>query len=45
MKSKALRPSYQRVKKLQSMSEGFTISHIPSEQNKEADKLANRAFK
>lgn len=44
VKKQALKPLYQRVKELQSQFEGFTIRHIPRQQNKEADKLANRAL-
>ena len=44
VKNAALRPLYQRVKQLQSLLEGFTITHIPREQNTEADKLANVAL-
>ncbi len=45
VKKEALKPLYQRVKQLQSSLGSFTIKHIPRRQNKEADKLANRAFK
>ena len=44
VKKAALKPLYQRVKELQNRLEGFTIRHIPRQQNKEADKLANRAL-
>lgn len=40
----ALRPLYQQVKQLQGLLEGFTITHIPRQQNAEADNLANRAI-
>lgn len=40
-----LRPLYQRVKQLQSKLKGFKIKHIPRQQNREADKLANAALK
>ena len=40
-----LRPLYQRVKQLQSSLKGFKIKHIPRQQNREADKLANAALK
>ena len=44
VKKAALKPLYQQVKGLQGRLEGFTIRHIPRQQNKEADKLANRAM-
>ncbi len=44
VKKPALKPLYQRVKQLQCLLEGFTITHIPREQNTEADRLANRAL-
>ncbi len=40
----ALKPLYERVKHLQGLLEGFTIVHIPREQNIEADRLANNAL-
>jgi len=45
VKNAALKPLYQRVKQLQGCLQSFTIKHIPRQQNIEADKLANRAFK
>lgn len=45
VRKEALRPLYQRVKELQSRLEGFTIKHIPRQQNREADKLANAALR
>lgn len=45
VKNAALKPLYQRVKQLLSRLESFTINHIPREQNKEADRLANAALK
>ncbi len=42
VKKATLKPLYQEVKKLQSRLEGFTITHIPRQQNREADKLANK---
>ena len=39
-----LKPLHQKVKQLQSSLEEFTITHIPREQNKEADRLANKAL-
>ena len=44
VKKAALKPLYQRVKQLQSGLESFTINHIPRQQNKEADRLANMAL-
>ena len=40
-----LRPLYERVKQLQSSLKGFKIKHIPRQQNREADKLANAALR
>lgn len=40
-----LRPLYERVKQLQGKLKGFKIKHIPRQQNREADKLANAALK
>lgn len=45
VKNTALKPLYQRVKQLLSRLESFTINHIPREQNKEADSLANAALR
>lgn len=45
VRKEALRPLYQRVKQLQSRLEGFTVRHIPRQQNREADKLANAALR
>jgi ribonuclease HI len=39
-----LRPLYQKVVQLAGLLESFTITHIPREQNREADRLANRAL-
>jgi len=44
VKKATLKPLYQQVKQLQGSLEGFTISHIPRQQNTEADKLANKAL-
>jgi len=44
VKKAALKPLYQQVKQLQGLLEGFTINHIPRQQNIEADKLANIAL-
>ncbi len=45
VKKASLKPLYQQVKQLQSQLEDFTITHIPREQNTEADRLANIALK
>lgn len=45
VKNAALKPLYQQVKHLQGLLEGFTITHIPRQQNKEADNLANMALR
>ena len=44
VKKATLKPLFQQVKQLQNSLEGFTITHIPREQNTEADNLANRAL-
>jgi len=44
VKKAALKPLYQKVKQLQGLLEGFTITHIPRQQNMEADNLANAAL-
>ena len=44
VKKATLKPLFQQVKQLQSSLEGFTINHIPREQNTEADNLANAAL-
>ncbi len=44
VKKTALKPLYQKVKQLQGLLEGFAITHIPREQNVEADRLANSAL-
>ncbi len=45
VKNAALKPLYYRVKQLQNQLKGFTITHIPRQQNQEADNLANIALK
>ena len=45
VKKASLKPLYQKVKQLQSQLAGFTITHIPRQQNIEADSLANMALK
>ncbi len=44
VKKESLKPLYQQVKQLQASLEGFNITYIPREQNREADKLANKAL-
>lgn len=44
VKKAALKPLYEQVKQLQGLLESFTITHIPRQQNTEADNLANTAF-
>jgi len=41
VKKPALKPLYQKVKQLQDSLEGFSITHIPGQQNTEAHKLAH----
>ncbi len=45
VKKASLKPLYQQVKQLLSRVESSTITHIPREQNTEADRLANIALK
>jgi len=45
VKNASLKPLYQEVKQLQSQLKDFTITHIPRQQNTEADSLANMALK
>ena len=45
VKAAALKPLYQQVKQLLGQFRGFTITHIPRQQNREADNLANIALK
>jgi len=44
VKKTTLKPLYQQVKQLQGLLEGCTITHIPRQQNIEADTLANQAL-
>ena len=44
VKKASLKPLFQQVKQLQGLLESFTITHIPREQNAEADNLANKAL-
>ena len=45
VKRAELRPLYERVKELERRLEYFTIKHVPRQLNREADKLANAAFR
>ncbi len=45
VKNASLKPLYQQVKHLQNQLEGFAITHIPRQQNTEADTLANIALR
>ena len=45
VKKASLKPLYQKVKRLQSQLEAFTITHIRRQQNREANNLANMALK
>ena len=45
VKNVALKPLYQQLKQRLSLLEGFTITHIPRQQNTEADNLASMALK
>ena len=45
VKNAALKPLHQQAKQLLILLEGFTITHIPRQQNTEADNLANLALK
>ena len=44
VKKATLRPLYQRVVQLAGSLAAFSITHIPRQQNREADRLANRAL-
>lgn len=44
VKKAALKPLHQKVRQLLGLLEGFAITHIPREQNVEADSLANSAL-
>ncbi len=45
VKKASLKPLYQQVKHLQNQFGGFTITHIPGEENTEAHNLAEIALK
>lgn len=44
VKNEGLKPLYNKVKELTSNFKNFAAIHIPREENKEADKLANMAL-
>ena len=44
VKKATLRPLYQKVVQIIGSLEAFTITHIPREQNREADRLAGQAL-
>ena len=44
VKKATLRPLYQKVVRLIGSLEAFSITHIPRTQNREADRLANKAL-
>jgi len=44
VKKATLRPLYQKVVQLTGSLSAFTITHVPRAQNREADRLANRAL-
>jgi len=44
VKSPGLKPLHQRAQQLIARLESFSIEHVPREQNREADRLANQAL-
>ncbi len=44
MKSPALRPLFREAQELSRRFRGFSINHVPREENKRADELANLAI-
>lgn len=44
VKSADLRPLYERAKKMSQALTSFAVEHVPREQNREADALANQAL-
>ena len=44
VKKASLKSLYKQVKRLQDLLQSFTITHIPRQQNTEADNLANTAL-
>ena len=45
VKKASLRELYQKVVQLQGKLQAFTVTRIPREENREADRLANKALK
>ena len=45
VKNAGLKPLYEKVKLLQSQMTSFTITHVPREENQEADNLAGKALR
>jgi len=45
VKNASLKPLYKRIRRLQGSLKGFTITHIPGQQNNEAHKLAHLALR
>ncbi|UCH43842.1 MAG: ribonuclease HI family protein [Dehalococcoidales bacterium] len=45
VKNASLKPLYQKVNQLRNQLVDFRITHVNREQNKEADRLANKALK
>lgn len=45
VKNASLKPLYKRIRRLQGSLKGFTIAHIPGQQNNEAHKLAHLALR
>ena len=44
VKNEGLKPLYKRAHKLSSKFKEFSISHVPREENKEADRLSKKAL-
>jgi len=44
VKHPALKPLFEKARELSQKFKSFTIRHVPREQNREADRLANRAI-
>ncbi|MFC1948983.1 ribonuclease HI family protein [Chloroflexota bacterium] len=45
VKNAALKPLFQQVRQLKDRMKGFTITHIPRRQNREADSLASTTLR
>ncbi len=45
VKNAALKPLFQEAKRLLGQMEGLTITHVPRDQNREADRLASMALR